>query len=128
MIVVDTSVVLAALTGHEPARRAIVGQRLVAPQHIDVEFAHALRGLDRGGRISAEDAALVLESWRALAVDRLRLAPLLPRVWELRENLTAYDAAFVAAAEANGVVLVTADKALAAAPGVRCDIQLIASD
>ena len=125
MIVVDTSVALAALTGHEPSRRAIVGQRLLAPHHIDVEFAHALRGLARGGRLSTEDAAGVLDAWLGLAVDRLPLAPLLPRVWQLRDNLTAYDAAFVAAAEAHHVTLVTADKCLASAAGVRCPIQLI---
>lgn len=125
MIVVDTSVVLAALLGHRAARVALSGQRLLAPAHIDVEVAHALRGLVRGGKLDHPNAAVALDAWRALAIDRIALPILLPRVWALRENLTAYDAAFVAAAEMYAVPLATADRRLANAVGPRCSIQLI---
>jgi predicted nucleic acid-binding protein len=60
-----------------------------------------------------------------LPVDRWHLSPLLPRMWELRENLTHYDAAYVALAELTGAVLVTGDERITASPGARCDIQLI---
>jgi predicted nucleic acid-binding protein len=68
----------------------------------------------------------LLGTWCRLALDRLPMAPLLPRVWELRDNLTAYDAVFVAAAEAHGVPLVTGDRGIATAVGPRCRIELIA--
>lgn len=125
MIVLDTSVVIAALTGHEASRRAITDQRLVAPHHIDVEVAHAVRGLLRGGQLGEDAAHTVLSAWRRLAIDRVPIAPLLPRVWELRENLTSYDAPFVATAEAHGIPLVTADRRLATAAGPRCAIHLV---
>ncbi|MCA0178361.1 MAG: type II toxin-antitoxin system VapC family toxin [Actinobacteria bacterium] len=125
MIVVDTSVVVAALTGHRPSRVAITGQRLLAPAHVDVEVLHALRGLVRRGTLGTEDAAGVLQVWTALAIDRLDLARLSSRIWELRDNLTAYDAAFIAAAELHDVPLVTADRKLASAPGPRCRIELV---
>ena len=125
MIVLDTSVAIAALTGHRAAREAVAGQRLVAPHLIDVEVAHALRGLVIEGRIAVADADRVLDVWERLAIDRVAMAPLVRRIWELKQNLTAYDAAFVATAEAHGVALLTADRRLAAAAGPRCAIQLI---
>jgi len=125
VIVVDSSVAIAALTGHRPAREAVVEQRLVAPHLIDVEVANALRGLALGGKIAPTDAGRALKLWQGLAIDRVPIAPLLPRIWELRENLTAHDATFVATAEAQGVALVTADRRLAATVGPRCPVQLI---
>ena len=125
MIVLDTSVAIAALTGHHAAQEAVGRQRLVAPHLIDVEIAHALRGLVIGGRIAPADADTVLDVWERLAIDRVAHAPLVRRIWELRENLTAYDAALVAVAEVQGVALLTADRRLATAPGPRCAIELI---
>lgn len=125
MIVIDTSVVIAALAGHEASRQVITDARLVAPHHIDVEVAHAVRGLLRGGKLGEDAAQGVISAWCRLAVDRVAIAPLLPRVWELRENLTSSDAAFVAAAEAHGIPLVTADRRLATAAGPRCAIHLV---
>ena len=127
MIVVDTSVAVAALMGHGPARAALLDQRLIAPQVIDAEVAHALRGLALGAKITDEQGASLIRAWQRLEVDRLAMAPLLTRVWELRGNLTAYDALFVAAAEAHGVTLVTADRRLVSASGPRCPIQVIAA-
>lgn len=126
MIVVDTSAAIAALLGRDAARSALAGRRLLAPHVIDAEIAHALRGLALGGKVTEPEASRVLGVWRAMAVDRLPMAGLLPRVWELRANLSAYDAFFVAAAEVHRVPLVTADRRLASAPGIRCTIELIA--
>jgi len=125
VIVLDSSVAVAALTGQPAAREAVAAQRLVAPHLIDVEVAQALGGLVIGGKISTADAGRVLELWERLAIDRVAIAPFLRRIWELRENLTAYEAAFVAAAESHGVALLTADRRLALAAGPRCAIQLI---
>jgi predicted nucleic acid-binding protein len=77
-----------------------------------------------GGRIAASDAETVLDGWERLAIDRVAHAPLVRRIWELREDLTASDAAFVAVAEVHGVALLTADRRLATAPGPRCAIEL----
>jgi hypothetical protein len=60
-----------------------------------------------------------------LPVDRWHMSPLLPRMWELRDNLTPYDAAYVALAELTGATLVTGDERITAWPGIRCDIQII---
>lgn len=126
MIVVDTSAALAALLGNHSARESLAGRRLLAPHVIDAELAHAVRGLALGGQVTGEDAVRLLTTWSQVAIDRLPMLGLLPRAWELRDNLTAYDALFVAAAEAHGVPLVTADRRLAAAPGIRCRLELVA--
>ena len=125
MIVVDTSVAIAALTGRHSARDALVDQRLVAPAHIDAEVAHVLRGLVLGRKLGESQASAMLAVWGRLSVDRVPQPPLLARIWELRSNLTAYDAAFVAAAESQGIPLVTSDRRLANAVGPRCVMHLI---
>lgn len=65
-------------------------------------------------------------AWSQLAIDRVPIHPLLPRIWELRDNVTAYDAAFIATAEVQDVPLLTADRRLAGAVGPRCPIHLVA--
>lgn len=128
MIVVDSSAAVAALLGHQGAREALSsGRRLVAPHLIDAEVAHALRGLARGARLSEADARAALAAWGRLAIDRLPMVALIPRAWELRDNLTVDDALFVAAAETVGVPLVTADRRLVSAPGIRCRVELVAA-
>ena len=126
MIVIDTSVAVAALLGQSSARSALLGQRLVAPHLIDAEVAQAIRGLVQGRQLTIEQGRETVAAWSRLAVDRVPMNPLLPRVWELRDNLTAYDAMFIAAAEVHDVPLVTADRKLATAVGPRCRIELIA--
>ena len=69
--------------------------------------------------------ALALDRWRNLDVERYPHAPFLDRVWQLRDNVTAYDAIYVALAEILSTVLVTVDRRLAGAPGVRAAIELI---
>lgn len=88
-------------------------------------MAHALRGLVLGGRLAKPDGRRLLKTWPRLAVDRLPMTGLLPRVWALRANLTAYDALYVAAAEAHDVPLVTCDRTLALATGPRCRMELV---
>ena len=79
----------------------------------------------RGGRMTDHEAAGVLHRLRQIPLRREGHTPLLNRIWELRHNLTAHDAAYVALAEALGVPLVTGDRRLAQASGVRCPIELV---
>jgi predicted nucleic acid-binding protein len=81
----------------------------------------------RRGRLSADGAGSALDRWARLGLRRYGIVGLLPRVWELRENLTPYDASYVALAEAVGGELVTADARLAAAPGPTCAVVVVRS-
>jgi predicted nucleic acid-binding protein len=119
MLVVDTSAVLGVLADREPdpglVQRLGDDGDLHAPHLVDVEILHALRGLVRGRKLSADRAADVRSDVAALAITRYGHEPLADRVWALRDNLTAYDAVFVALAEALEVPLITCDARLAAA-------------
>lgn len=85
-----------------------------------------IRGRSRAGHLDVRRAGLALTDLVELPLRRAPHRPLLARCWELRENLTVYDAAYVALAEVLDVVLLTADARLANAPGPRCEIELLA--
>lgn len=129
MIVVDASVVVTALAddGHDgdAARARLRGERLAAPHLLDLEVTSAWRRMAAGGALDDRRVELAMADLLALRVDRVPHGPLLPRCWELRSNLTVYDAAYVALAEILGVAVLTADGRLAAAPGTRCPIEVI---
>ncbi len=95
---------------------------LHAPHLIDIEILHALRGLVRAGKLSADRAQDVRSDVAALAITRYGHEPLADRIWALRENLTAYDAAFVALSEALKVPLITCDARLASAPDITAEL------
>ena len=132
LTVVDASVLTvfyAATTDHRydaVVERLRSGDALFAPAHLDAEVVSALRGL------ALHDAALkqaVPDALRHLAefpIRRVPLAPLLDRMWELRDNVTPYDAAYVALAERLNGQLITCDTKLSNATGIRCAIDLIA--
>jgi predicted nucleic acid-binding protein len=126
MLVVDTSAVLAALASRPPdpalVKRLADDGDLHAPHLIDIEILNALRGLVRGGQLSEDRAQDVRTDVEDLAIVRYGHQPLADRVWALRDNFTAYDAAFVALAEALEVPLVTCDVRLANAPGVTAEL------
>jgi predicted nucleic acid-binding protein len=128
MLVVDTSAVLEALAARDPAPRLI--ERLAAdgdlhaPHLIDTELLHALRAMGIRREISDERAADALSDFAELALVRYPHQPLNDRVWELRHNLTAYDATFVALAEVLAAPLITCDARLASAPGHKAQIEL----
>jgi predicted nucleic acid-binding protein len=110
-----------------PAADLLSGDDAVfqVPSIFDAEVLSALRGLVRGGKFDGTAAAELIPDLMVLPIDRWHMSPLLPRMWELRENLTPYDAAYVALAELTGAVLVTGDERITASPGARCDIQII---
>ena len=122
MIVLDASAVLAWLLGSGPAApisRRIVnpGESLHAPHLLNVEVLHALRRHALRGELSQTRSDEALEDLLDINVSLYPHAPLVGRIWELRENLTAYDAAYVALAEALDAPLVTTDGRLARASG-----------
>jgi predicted nucleic acid-binding protein len=126
--VLDASVAVAALTEPgSPAAELLSGDDAVfqVPSIFDAEVLSALRGLVRGGKFDRAAAADLIADLMVLPVDRWHMPPLLPRMWELRENLTPYDAAYVALAEVTGSVLVTGDERITASPVARCVIQVI---
>ena len=129
MLVVDASVLAAALADDaddgDRARARLRGESLAAPDLVDLEVASVLRGRLAGGHISARRAGLALADLAALPLDRAASLRLVPRCWELRDNVSPYDAAYIALAEALETTLVTADSRLAAAPGPRCELELL---
>ncbi len=130
MIVVDASVLLDALLDDGDAgaaARAALGTdlRWAAPPHLFVEVLSVTRRrLLRGGitRRRAEEAVAALGEMEVQWVDP---AAVVHRIWELRDNVTAFDAAYVAAAEQLRCDLVTGDRRLAAAAGVRCTVRVV---
>ena len=96
-----------------------------APHLIDVEVAHVLRRYVLRHMLEERRAALALQHWRQLQVERYPHEPFLNRVWALRGNVSAYDAVYVALAEALGTVLFTGDRRLASAPGMDVRIELV---
>lgn len=123
MIVLDASAVLELLLGTECGRTvadriADPAMGLHVPHLVDVEVAQALRRLVQFGELDQDAARIALEDLRALDLDRHAHEPLLDRIWALRKNMTAYDATYVALAEALDAILLTCDGRLARAPGV----------
>lgn len=130
MIVVDASALLEFLLQTPLGTR--VEARLLrdedefhAPHLIDVEVVQGLRRLVRAGEVSAERAAEAIEDLADLDLHRHPHLDLLTRAWKLRQNVTAYDAVYVALAEALEVPIVTCDAPLAKAPGHRAHIEVI---
>jgi len=125
MIVVDASAALTALLNDGPARQTIGSQGLHAPHLIDSEVASALRRQVHAKRIAADDGWRALDAWRRIGVTRYPVSGLLQRIWELRDNVSAYDASYVAVAEQLDCALVTADRRLSNAVGLRCSVTVV---
>ena len=129
MIVVDTSALLESLL-RTPVAEAVdarlfaEGETLHAPHLIDVEAAQVIRRYAAAGEINMERGRAALEDLNDLPLRRYPHGFLLPRIWELRNNLTAYDAAYVALAEVLDAPLLTRDRRLAGAAGHRARIEV----
>lgn len=130
MIVVDASAVIEVLlntsTGVQLAERVFdPDETLHAPHLLDVEVVQVLRRYTRAGELDAARGLQALEDLADFPLTRYPHDLFLLRIWELRHNVSAYDAAYIALAEALGAPLLTRDAALASAPGNRAQIELI---
>lgn len=127
-VVVDASAVVAALVDAGPdgswARAELRQDDLAAPQHLYVEVSNVLRRAVLAGRLGADAGALAHRDLTELPLTSFPFQPLADRVWELHPGVTAYDAAYVALAEALDAPLCTLDRRLAGAPGPRCTFRL----
>lgn len=126
----DASVVLEVLL-RMPAGVALEArllgpeEALHAPHLLDVEVVQVLRRYALSGEVGAERCRMALDDLAALPLNRYPHEFLLPRAWELRDNLSAYDAMYVALAEALDAPLLTRDQRLASAPGHRARVELV---
>ncbi len=129
MIVVDASVLAIALADDGPdgdrARARLRGERLAAPELIDLEVVSVWRRQRRTGKLDGRRAAQALADLAALPLQRAPHRPLLARCWELCDNLTSYDAAYVALAEGLEASLLTGDGRLSRAAGPRCRVEVL---
>lgn len=125
MIVVDASAALSALLNDGPARSALSVEQLHAPHLVDAEVASGLRRRVSTRQVGDAAGWTALDTWRRLGIVRHPMVGLVDRVWELRENVSSYDACYVALAEGLGCVLLTADARLSRARGLRCPITVV---
>ena len=124
MLVADASAVVAALLNAR-ARSVLDGDLQVhAPHLMDSEVASAVRTRVRRGKLDGRAGWDLLEHYRRLGITRHSTFPMYDRIWELRNNLSAYDAAYVALAETLDCPLLTGDARISRAPGLRCPITL----
>lgn len=129
MIVLDASAVIELLLGGGRGRlvEEWLGDHegaLHAPSLVDLEAAQAFRRLVAAGHVAPARGRASVEILQELPIERHPSTPLLPRIWELRENLTVYDAAYVALAEALLCPVLTFDVRLAQAPGLRAAVAI----
>jgi predicted nucleic acid-binding protein len=130
VIVVDASVLADALVDDGPVgdeARAVLQDDVhwVAPAHLVAEVVSVIRGRVLGGKLDNRRGGDALNALQELTIESIDLMGLVDRMWELRDNLTPYDAAYVASAESLGCPLVTADARLGRVRGLRCPINLV---
>jgi predicted nucleic acid-binding protein len=125
VIVVDASAAIAGLLNAGPARRWLGSEQLHVPHLIYSEVVSGLRRRVLGGEIVDNGGWAALDTWRHLGATRYAVHGLLARVWQLRANVSAYDAGYVALAELLDCTLVTADARLSCAPGIRCAVTVV---
>ena len=129
MLVVDASVVAPAVADDGPdgdlCRSAIQGEVLFAPDLLRVQVLSVVRRHEATGALTKRHALNAIEDLLALPVMVYPTEPLLRRSWSLHGNVTAYDACYVALAEALDITLLTADAKLANAPGPRCRFRVV---
>ncbi|WP_198587126.1 type II toxin-antitoxin system VapC family toxin [Glycomyces xiaoerkulensis] len=132
MIVLDNSAFVEFLIGDTDlgrrTRKLLLGQEVAAPHVVDLECASVLRRLVRRGVLDEERASKALRLLSRFDLHRFDHTPLLPRIWQLRDNMTAYDASFAALAETLDASLVTVDSKFERTPGLRCRVLNLRAD
>ena len=130
MIIIDASAVLELLlaspTGARIAERAFSEAEILgAPHLIDLEVAQVLRRYTMSGDLEPTRAAEALQDFLDLPIERYPHDLFLIRIWQMRHNVTAYDAAYIALAEALDAVLITTDVRLASASGHDARVEVV---
>ena len=129
MLVVDASVLAPVVADDGPDghrfRGRLRGEAIAEPDLVRIEVISVVRRQLHVGRLTVDQAAAAIHDVLDVPVNVFPTAPLLPRVWDLRDNLSACDACYVALAEALDAPLLTADRRLASAPGIRCPTEVI---
>jgi predicted nucleic acid-binding protein len=129
IVVPDSSALLHAFEARDPnpaLLSRLATAHLHAPHLLDVEFLSGLRGLVRGKKLAADRAHDVRNDFEDLVITRYAMTGLADRIWTLRDNVTAYDACYVALAEALDCPLVTSDARLAKAAGHHAEVEVYA--
>jgi predicted nucleic acid-binding protein len=101
---------------------ALAGASLIAPALLAIEVANIIRRFELAGKVSSDQASQAHDDFVALVIEYWPYELLLPRAWELRHNLSSYDASYVSLAEFTQASLVTLDRRVARAPGLRCPV------
>lgn len=129
MLVVDASVIVPAVADGGPTgdacRARIRGELLAGPDLLRLEVVSVLRRIASAGSLSTHQAGRAVDDLLDLPVTVYPTGSLLRRAWALRQNMTAYDACYVALAEGLGCALLTADVRLASAPCARCAVEVL---
>jgi predicted nucleic acid-binding protein len=129
VIVPDVSILVPALVDQGGsgalAREWLAAHDAHVPELADVEVLSVLRRLVARGELAPDRGVVALDDYRDLGLERFPHLPLLARAWQLRDAVTAYDAQYVALAEILDVPLVTADRRLSRAPGLRCPVEVL---
>ncbi|MCD9623850.1 type II toxin-antitoxin system VapC family toxin [Rhabdothermincola salaria] len=128
MLVVDASILAPAVADEgsdgRRFRERLRGETVIGPDLLRLEVVSVLRRHVAKGSLTHVQADRAVEDLLAFPITVFPTAPLLPRVWELRHNVSAYDGCYVALAEAVDHPLLTADRRLAEAPGLRCAVEV----
>lgn len=129
LLVVDASVVISVLIDPSPVADAI-GRRvgaatLLAPAVLPFEVANVLRRRRNARLLSPAEASLALDGFGELSIELWPWETVATRVWQLGGNLSSYDASYVALAEQTGAILLTRDRRMLGAPGIRCTIDVV---
>lgn len=131
MIVLDASVLIDLLFDIEPFSGVIERRirkespNLFAPHLLDAEVAQVIRGYLLRREVSKNRAILALEDYLDLPIFRFSHTPLLKRAFELRNNVTIYDAIYISLAEGLGIPLLTRDNSLVKLPGVKAEVEIV---
>jgi len=127
-LVVDASALVDLYLGSEVAPAIVTrvhGEALHAPVTVDAEILHSLRRHLLSGSVDEALAERAIVSHRSLVITRHPIAPLVQRMWAMRQNVTAYDAGYVALAESLNLTLITRDRRLSRSPGHTARIEYI---